>query len=171
MVKCAVGEKFYINIQEGIAIIFEDGILDIVISFSDLDKREIEDFNSGEAELNLCYVNEEMLFTCKMGESILVDVAYTPHLTKDLKLIEFNEGYGYVTNLFLLEANTNVIKSMRCLGPGSEFSNKLNSLIKKVKEQEFDLTRYVQKISDIQRRYSTEALNDFKVAGYKFLKK
>lgn len=89
-----------------------------------------------------------------------IDAPYSVKLSKNLtKIEEINDGQGLGINIYLIDANTGILKAMRLVGLPTVFSRKLKLAIEKQMLMSFE--NYNQTVNTIYRKYNTKKLVDY----------
>lgn len=97
-----------------------------------------------------------MLF--KFEEIPWIDAPYSIHLSGNTEPVNIEEDKGYGLQIFLIDANTGILKVIRLIGMGNEWSRRFREAILKQKNTKFDPYEYNQKIEKIYRTYSSRKL-------------
>lgn len=117
---------------------------------------EIEDITGGKIELGL-YIKEEMIFALfKFGGQNWFDAPYTVHLSPKYEFKKLEDHLGVPMHVFVIDANTGIIKGMRLIALPNKFTGYLYSAVVNQKTLPFDKEKYFQKINQIYGNYSTE---------------
>ena len=148
----------FVNHQEGALFDISDGGANLIIFFRHPTKEEIEQFNN-EFEIRFTEICGVIMMTFKIGNLQWMDAPYSPHLSKHLTTLNIpaeNQGLG--VTLFLVDAITGEIKSMRLMGLSNDFTKKLFDLVMQHQTKEFNIREYSNSINRIYATYPTDKI-------------
>lgn len=141
----------------------------LLMFFDQPSNKEVDYIKSGKFQTKF-YEYEEVIFMLfKFGSLSWIDAPYSVHLSQPFEFAEEleQENIGLGLQIYLIDATTGILKAMRLIGLGHDYSLKLRDAILKQKGKAFDLDAYDFKISEIYKRYNTDQLADFARWYYK----
>lgn len=158
--KFEVGQLFQgkTNFPEGVKFDFDQSGALLFLFFNKPSAKEIESVKSGKLEIGLYQKDEIIFILLKFQGMEWMDAPYSIHLSSPFEFAELQEGLGFGTTIFLVDATTGILKVMRYIGLSTEFSRKLKDAILKQKEMTFDKTLYNKRLNEIYGNYSTSDL-------------
>lgn len=149
------------------------GTLNLCICLRGITSKEVEQCQCGNFEIGLSEVNGILFITFNMDGVIKAETAFNANLCdRDSvkNLGEFREGVGYGCTIIGVDSDTGIIKSLRVVGLGTEFSNELNNYMKEQLEDEgFNESRYKINSYRVLAEYSSDDI--FKVQKYVYTHK
>ena len=154
----SIGKKFnqFIGSQSGFMfdIIDNCGILFVIV-----DEDNIEQFKlGGHYDFWCSSYNETLFFASKIANNPWYSAPYTPHLSSDYKLYEFDEGMGMPLTIVLISNSDGVIKELDFLTLGNHFSNTLYYLCEDILDKPFDSRRHTLTIQAVYQKFSSDEL-------------
>lgn len=143
----AVGERLrYLNNCDNKVAISMDNILYIFVCLRNITPREIELCNSGSFEIGLSEVDGVLFITFHQDNVLKAETAFNANLCDRGSfdnLEPFPEGVGYCCTIVGIDSMTGIVKSLRVVGLGTEFSNGLKKYIKKqLADDSFDANEF-----------------------------
>lgn len=134
--------------------------------------KEIEAIRAGEVKIGFYEIDGIIFMLFKFEEIPWIDAPYSIHLSGNTEPVNIEEDKGYGLQIFLIDANTGILKVIRLIGMGNEWSRRFREAILKQKNTKFDPYEYNQKIEKIYRTYSSRKLaemiptkNGYRVRG------
>lgn len=145
-------EGIYINVDAG-------GIL-LVYNFANPTQSEVDQMNAGKPfEIRFTRVGDALYILTKCGNLNWTDAPYNPHLSRQPELQPITDDVvGYALTLLMVDAATCVIKSIRMIGLGNEFSKALKTEIDSLLDDPFSPERYAQQLRANNMAFSTTEL-------------
>jgi hypothetical protein len=120
----------------------------------------IDNIQKGGFKLKICYIQGAIIFLVKFGDLEWMDIPYNVNLLQeqpaDLPNIEPGNRLG--TKVFLVDADTGILKVHRGVYLSAENTLKMKDYIEMQKQQPFDLDEYLFVLKKIKARYTTEDL-------------
>lgn len=161
--KFEVGKLFNEGVtkyKEGVLFDIDDNGCNLIIRFNAPSNNEIQAIKQSKIKIGY-YTEGEAIFMLFKFEGInWIDAPYSVKLSKNLtKIEEINDGQGLAINIYLVDANTGILKSMRLVGLPTGFSRKLKLAIEKQMSMSFE--NYNQTVNTIYRKYTTKKLVDY----------
>lgn len=160
-----VANKRFKGLPEGISAQADENALTILMTYNNPTEEEINDVQNGSIDFGLTIIDKIPMMTIRFSDKHFMDCPISTE--NELKPINFEEGYGYITSIILVDINTGVVKSLRCIGLSTGLSRKINeSLLNK----ELTLQQFIFKVLHIQSEYTTDMLVDqseltFRITG------
>lgn len=162
MKKIEVGKLFDEDVtryREGCKFDITDSGAELYLYFNNVEKNEINDCKEGDLLFNFVKLDNIIFFIAKIGNMQTLDCPFSIHLSKNLTHIDYvKEGKGLALTIYLIEANTGILKSIRLIGLNSKFSYNLVDTIKEQGNEKFDISEYDYNLSEIYQKYSTKDL-------------
>lgn len=170
MYKYEVGELLQKGItyyDEGMKFDFTQEGTVLLIFFNKPTKDEIESVRSGDFEVRF-YIKDGIIFILsKFQKMPWMDAPYSIHLSKPFEFMEMDDTQGFSLTIYLVDASTGVLKVIRYIGLGNEFSKQLKSAVEEQKIITFDKANYHKKLSNIYEIYATDDLMRMATFFYK----
>lgn len=154
---------------EGVQFNMDDTGATMLVFFNNPTPKEKEQFKSeNKFEIRFLDINDAVIITVKIGNLEWMDAPYSPHLSKNLTVLqEITEGTGYSLTLVLINSVSGKIETMRLIGLNTRFSQNLRNAILKLREKPFDRTYYRNTLNNIFARFTTKKLVDMSANYYK----
>lgn len=161
-----VGQLFEPSVthyNEGVKFDFTQGGPILLIFFEHPTAKEVESIRSGKFTMKFYDTDNIIFMFFKFGSLNWMDAPYTVHLSqpfgfsKELK----QENIGFGLQIYLVDAATGILKVIRLIGLGHEFSSLLRDAILKQKETPFNRGVYMFKLNELCKRYSTNELVEY----------
>lgn len=160
MEKLEVGKLFKDGVtryREGVKFDITDSGCNLFIYFDDPTKEELDSISRGEIKYGYYKENNVLLLLFKFGTIQWIDAPYSIHLSNNLtKIQEIEDGKGFATTIYLIDAATGILKSIRYISFNTRFSRMLKEDLQKQKEmsnRNFDMY-----LSNIYMKYTTNNL-------------
>jgi len=121
---------------------------------------EITQFESEKPfEIRFTTMRGIIFVTAKVGNLSWADMAYTPHLSKNLTTLQIpNDGQGLALVLYLIDSSNGQLKHIRLLGLSEKFTRALMGEALELKMQPFSKAAYDQQLDYIYSAYSTKQI-------------
>lgn len=104
----------------------------------------------------------------KCGNLAWTDAPYTPHLSAGAKDLQRpNTGLGIALTLLMVDAATNIVKSIRLIGLGERFSLGIYNDIQELLSQPFEREQYFRSVKIAQIAHTTKELVQLASNRYK----
>lgn len=155
--------------DEGVKFEFTQSGPILLIFFDRPTEKEIEAIRAGKFQTKF-YEHDNVIFMLfKFGSLNWIDAPYSVHLSPPFEFAEEldQDNLGFGLQIFLIDAATGILKVMRYIGLGHDFSIQLREAILQQKEQPFNQNAYNLKVNEIYRRYTTDQLVDYAKWFYK----
>ncbi|MCC0726753.1 hypothetical protein KGF51_10075 [Clostridioides sp. ZZV14-6045] len=157
MLRIAVGEKFPLEIQDGLNIKFNESGFTTIFKLENLSDEEILGFRTGDLRIDVSFLEKIMFFVFTNVSGIGdADIPFTIHLTEFKKMQPVRENEGYLMDLILVEANNNVVKGFRSIGFNTNTSKYIKKCAEEQLSEDFNKGEYINKVVRMQRSYSTK---------------
>lgn len=169
LVQYTVGEKIELKIKgEGAVLEINNNNFLCHIVLKDISEREIEAVNRGVIIADLCYIDNIAFLCLSIGGILKYELpfnmsVYSEHMIKRLK------QNCYLMPIVLVDADTNVVKAMRCIGFNKNFSEMIYKLA--VAEWKNQIRNYDLRLRIIFNKYTTEELMAQSIAKQIFFSK
>lgn len=150
--------------DEGIKFEFTQSGPILLIFFDRPTDKEVESIRVGKLEIGFYDTESSIFILAKFEGMKWIDAPYNVHLSKPFefaKELEEQDNIGFGLQIFLVDTVTGILKVMRYVGLGHEFSIRLRDAILKQKEVPFDDGIYNFKLNEIYKRYSTDQFVDY----------
>lgn len=127
---------------------------------------------TGPAEFGLVVEGPIVFLLYKFGAIPWSDAPYSWHMTaktgQQTLPSDIPEGMGALLTKILVDASDGIIRGIRAIGLGTEFSRQLHAAIIDQSVQAFDQDRYDAALHDVYQRYQTsDALLARAIARYR----
>jgi len=139
---------------EGIRFDINDGGMDLIIYYRSPTSKEKEAIKKGSFKHGYMVHDNVILMFFKFGQQAWMDSPFSIHNAINLtELPEVGDGDGYGLLIYLVDANTGILKAMRMIGLDTTFSRALRSDVLKQRDMPYDgfdqnLGRLYQKQTD-----------------------
>lgn len=132
MVSYCVGQKFphdlYLNRGEFMVGMLNDSFMDMIVSLRDITPREITAVESGDVSMFLYQYKESPFVITDFGGGFLFDVSIEITKLPKEQQNEWLNADGNIVTIFLVDADTGILKAMRVFGVN--FQNELKDICK-----------------------------------------
>lgn len=150
--------------DEGLKFEFEQSGPILFIFFNRPTEKEIETIRAGKFKIGF-YETEGIIFILsKFGSLKWFDTPYNIHLSPPIKFAEeldANKTLGFGLQIFLIDAATGILKVIRYIGLGHDFSIRLRDEMLKQKQSPFNQDTYIFRLNELYKRYSTDQLVEY----------
>jgi hypothetical protein len=153
--------------EEGVKFEFTQGGPILLICFNRPTEKEVESICSGNFTMKFYDTDNIIFMLFKFGSLNWIDAPYNIHLSPPFIFESMGETQGFGLQIYLINAATGILKVVRYVGLGHEFSIRLRDVILDQKLKPFDNGIYNFKINDIYKRYRPEDLAEFARWYYK----
>lgn len=155
--------------EEGVKFEFTQGGPILLIFFDRPTEKEVESIRSGKFIMKFYDTDNIIFMLFKFRSLNWIDAPYNIHLSPPFEFATEleQENLGFGLQIFLIDATTGILKVMRYVGLGHEFSIRLRDAILDQKSKPFDNGIYNFKINDVYKRYRPEDLAEFARWYYK----
>lgn len=120
--------------------------------------KEIDSVAGGDLRIGFDEKNEIIFLLLKFEGMPWMDAPYSIHLSPPVDLAEVEEGTGYGLQIFLVDSSTGILKAMRIIGLGTEWSRRFKEAVERQRETAFDAGIYDAKIQNIYRSFTPKDL-------------
>lgn len=153
--------------DEGTKFEFTQGGPVLFIMFERPTEKEIEAVRAGKFIMKF-YEHDNIIFMLFKFEGVpWIDTPYNINLSPPFEFEPMSKTQGFGLQIYLIDAATGILKVIRHIGLGHEFSIRLRDAILSQKSKPFDNGIYSFKINDIYKRYRPEDLAEFARWYYK----
>lgn len=159
MTQIRVGEKYplpYSGNSSGGQIDFSVNGMVITFFISNPSYAEIDGFENGDVEVGYVELPHAMLFAIKMG-FLVVDAPYFPYDKERYLADDFEPNMGIAMTAILVDADTGIVKHLRVVGLGHDFSNDFNTSYKNYCKLTYKDKLYHKSINDAYYIYPSTA--------------
>ena len=112
-------------------------------------------------EIRFVTLQNVLYVMSKCGTTPWGESPYNPNLSMDYdKLIKPEGTEGFALTLAMIDASTNIVKSLRLIGLGNKFSQDLHDEIKRVRDMPFNIRDYNKTVLSIQASRTTKSIVD-----------
>ena len=131
-------------------------------------EKELTQFKSGTTfEIRATELNGIIIITSKVGSLSWCDAPYNPRIGK-CEMDPVDPGTkGYALQLILTDAPEAILKHMRMIGLGNEFSRKFRKLVLENKENTMSESEYDQRLQEVFAKYTTPQIVEYSNIYYK----
>ena len=106
-------------------------------------EKELYNIQKGPLQMKKILLNNIIFLTFKFGDLPWMDAPYTPHLSKNIQLLDLNnEKMGLSMIVYLIDSKSGEIKVMRLIGMHHKFSLSLLKDIEEIRHKDFDQFKY-----------------------------
>jgi len=152
----------FVNHTEGTVFDFDGSGAVMKVFFNDPTPREIEQFKSSmRFEMRMVEVYGIIMLTAKIGNLEWMDFPYSPHLSKNMPVLEnVSQGVGYAITLVLVNGKNGRVEHIRIIGMTERFSKEFKKIIEADTEKSFSKTEYDKNLKTLFLRYTTKQIAD-----------
>ncbi len=158
----AVGETFLplYGKPEGIYIDVDPSGILLMYNFTHPTQSEIDQMGAEKPfEIRYVRIQDALYILTKCGSLNWTDAPYNPHLSRQPELQPITDDVGgYALTFLMVDAATNIIKSVRLIGLGNAFSKALKNEIDNLLGDPFSQERYAQLLRNNNIAFSTNDL-------------
>jgi hypothetical protein len=171
-VNLSVGGTFPTSKDRGEGVYFdidESGLL-LIYNFSNPSEKEIEAVQNDQPfEIRYLVKDGVLIMLTKAVSLNWTDAPYTPWLSSNFSQLPYPDSpsSGYALTFILVDAATNVIKSLRLIGLGHTFSVSLYHEIEALRKDPLDPIVQNQKLRSMANAYTTKQLVSMASQYYK----
>lgn len=152
--------------DDGCIIEMDASGLLLIVKFANPTANEIKQISADNPfEIRFVALNEVIFFTVKFGDLAWMDMPYSPHLSKVNWTPVEDKISGYALTVVLIDARSGIIKAIRLIGLGNQFSKNLFIEVNNLSEKQFNISKYSANLSSIMNRYSIKQIAD--LSAYK----
>lgn len=142
-----VGDRLAeLNNYDDKCVVSMSGILQLYVCLRGITDKEVKQCQDGDFEIGLSEVGGVLFITFYLDGIIKAETAFNANLCDrdNIGSLEpFPDGIGYGCSIFGVDSDTGIVKSVRVVGLGTEFSNGLKEYIKKqLANKEFNAYKY-----------------------------
>lgn len=165
MQSLTVGQPFDLGrpLQEGTLVHMTSNGPIIFIMFNGISRSEEDAFNNGQIDMSYTYLDSILFFNLRI-EDVMAwsDIPFSIRIEKQIELdftSIFGQKQGYPVLLVLLDTRTGIVRGLRCIGAGHDFSNGIRkSIEKQMEDTNFNPVWYNRMLARIQNLYSSKQL-------------
>lgn len=132
----------------------------LLIFFKTPTEKEIESIRADNIKIGFTEISEIIFMLYKFEGIPWIDAPYSIHLSGNIEPQKVEEGTGYGLQIFLIDADTGILKVMRLIGMGTEWSRRFREAILRQKNIPFDHEIYNLKIENIYKELSPKDIAD-----------
>lgn len=154
-----VGKPFAPLVGMGEGVVFEasDEGYTLAYCFNRPTQKELGQMAAGVPfEIRFAVLDGVIWILSKCGSNEWTDAPYAPQLTKSATIIHPVDGQGTALTLMMVDSPEGVVRTLRLIGLGSDFSRKLATAIGEVGAMPFDRAAYDRKLASTMSKYSTK---------------
>lgn len=133
----------------------------LLLFYASPTESEIQSCRSGNLKFGFVELNGIIFILYKFDGMPWSDAPYSVHLSAPFELAEIEGGMGFGLQIYLVDADTGILKVIRYVGLGHDFSERFKEAILKQKEQPFNQADYDRTIQRVYSQYSTKDLVSF----------
>lgn len=130
----------------------------LLLFFASPTRAEIEAIREGGIRIGFLEKDGIIFMLFKFQNTPWMDAPFSIALAQFKEPAEVEEGTGYGLQIFLVDADNGILKVMRLIGLGTEWSMRFREAMMRQKEADFDMRIYDAKIQNIYRSYSSKEL-------------
>lgn len=150
------GQKIeqFIGSQSGFMfdIIDGHGVLFVIVDEGDVERFKL----GGHYDFWCTSFNETLFFAAKIKNNPWYSAPYSPHLSPQYALTEFESGKGMPLSVALVSTADGIVKDFDFLTLGNAFSNAIYTLCEEIAEKPFDPQRHSMTIQAVYQKFSTD---------------
>lgn len=168
-----VGGYFYgqpKHVPDGCILNYDDSGPTLVISMSGMTAKETKKIKEGKIEFAL-FEKDEILFLLVKIPGVMdwSDAPFHIGLYADGRQVpeEIPDGAGWGLTIFGVDARNGMIKALRLIGLGTDFSRRMIETIKKQAGKRVSQVDYHNRVNRIYREYDCERMARQAVATYR----
>lgn len=148
-------EQFKGYPQEGAVLHIRDGVLDLLILYNSPTSKEIKDFQTGDIDYRVAYIEDVVYFLFKFGRQPFIECPYlsTMEPTETLQPLE-DETKGYGCLIRLVDVRTGRLEVLRFIS----FSHQVSKKLKELLDKQADTSANFGNIARAQGMYTTDEI-------------
>lgn len=145
---------------EGVIFDIDDAGAKLIYNFAAPTSKEISAMTAGNPfEIRFTELDGIIWILSKCGSLEWTDAPYDPHLSANLTRLRRPEpGQGLALTLMMTDANTTEIKSLRMIGLGEKFTDRLMDAVERVQALPFSVEAYSASLRGTMAKYTTKKL-------------
>lgn len=144
--------------QEGVTFDFDNSGGHLLIKLSNPSKSETSEVKKGKLSIGLCTYKDIVLLLYKFGSLEWMDVPYSIHLSDEYRFCDSCNNKGFANYIYLIDANTGILKAMRLVSWNTKFSNVFQKEVEAQKLIDFNAKSYDANLKTLYANYSTKDL-------------
>jgi len=153
--------------DEGAKFEFTQGGPVLFIMFERPTEKEVEAVRVGKFIMKF-YEHDNIIFMLFKFEGVpWIDTPYNINLSPPFEFEPMGETQGFGLQIYLIDAATGILKVIRYIGLGHEFSVRLRDAMEKQKVIPFNMGTYNFKVNDAYKRYTSDQFAEFAKWYYK----
>ena len=134
----------------------------LVYNYNSPTPGEIAAFQAGTAcEFRFVRVGGVLFVLSKLGSLPWNDSPFALQLARNPSLPDVPEGKGYAVTMVLLDNKTQIVRGLRLVGLGTQFSKKLRAEMLEDVGKPMLQEEYFARVAAVQSMYTTSALVSF----------
>jgi len=150
------GKTFW---QPGTDFNFRSGVLELRMFLSKLTPSDIREIRNGACMFHLAITGDVIWFLFEFGKACpLSDNSYSIHLVSEQERTippELQPNERALLTIILVSSEDGIIRALRQISLGHDFSKALYDAIRKQAARPFDQTQHDRQIAETYRRYPT----------------
>lgn len=163
--KLEVGKLFQegkTRYQEGVRFDINDGGMDLIICYGSPTSKEKEAIKKESMKYGYLVQNNVILMFFKFGREDWMDSSFSVHSAIHLsELPEIRDEEGFGLHVYLIDANTGILKAMRLIGLDTTFSRMLKNDI--IKQKELPVDGFDRNLNNLYRYQTDELVKNAKI--------
>lgn len=157
MLQVGKPNKSLAGLGEGISFRVSDNEIRLLMTYNNIHDNEVKGVRFGDIEIGLGEIDSMGMIFISIEEALAIsDMPLL--IDEDFSFTDLNEDEGYALTIILAEEKTGVIKALRAIGLGHEFSLELRKVCEKLGP--VDVEDIVKGLLVLQSQYSSEELKD-----------
>lgn len=173
MMEFNVGKEFPLADCRGLSGFFFDygaeGVATLTAAFPHILPEDVDMLSAGHGTIGLFMWQGVIFLSFKFGD-LCGDFAYSVHMSKEPQKVVVavpEKGTGLGLGIFAVDATDNILKGMHFCALGTRWTKTFGDMIEEQKLMPFDETKFVAKVMECQRRWSSEELLEMSPVKYK----
>lgn len=154
MIALGMANKEFKGLPEGISVTNQDGSLVIMITIKNPTADEIKSIQHGSFDFGVVVIDNLPIATMRFDDKQWMDTLISS--SEFYQSVDFEDDYGYATNIILADTETGVVHAMRCVGLSTEISRTIDEYL--VVSNFAHANELIMKVFAIQNKYTTDDL-------------
>lgn len=157
--------------QEGLKLEYNEGFT-LYAFLPQITEKEAQAFRTGYYKFALSEKEGILFFLAEFKGAIDISDApfhfglYTDDRVKDLPA-EIPEDQGIALTVIAVDNYTGIVQALRFIGLSHRFSEELLGICRKQSQQKVDRSIYYEKVTHVQRNYTSQNLYEFRMVECK----
>lgn len=155
---------------EGAQYNYRAGLHELVLFYRQPRAREVRDISKGIAQFALYADGDQIILLYRFGIEAWSEAPYSWHRVsaeeQELPGLDFPPDMGASLTIILVDASTGIIRAMRLIGLGRDFTLALHHAIRDQAALPYNREQYEANLARLQSRYTERNLAELSKAHY-----